>query len=821
MRNKKWLFLAGLLLVFAGCTDDLTQHQFSFNATVEPLQNTDNNGSKVQLLNEQWTAWEIYDSISLVSNASTVTGGKCDLYTGWLVDGGLSTNSDYDGVFISTLTERDNETSQWFVAIHPAGYDKHQITYTGSTNHGFSAKVFLNSVQNYRHDSSYARQLLPMVATYDGPEYVPGTTDPYRLDFHSLAGIVRLQLVNGTGSDQNISKIELESITPTGSDTISRKPLCGLFPVKNLYRFNAHLDAANVTSPGYTLTLSTAASGATGSLPFAANDIKSFYIVLPAFHGMDTTTFFHLRMTVHTTDHKKCSKSFTVRTRRNGITYLRAIDITNFNASTGEGTPGLVGNGTSTRPFKIYTYDDLRYVQYCFSHPVGTTVYINGQAVTANTHFRIMRSDIELDPDTWTEGIKNFVGTMSYIANGTTEHTPGITNNTNVPLFHNINSDGKVTGLTIRSGSSEAIQYTNNNGSFSPLCNMNQGIIENCNFTSLPGTTVIFQNRVNDSTCFAGICAINDGGLIQGCGCTAKGTYSATGGVNSRVMFAGICYRNLGTIKDCYAASGLSVEGNVSLAAGICFDNKSYIMDCYYAARINVNPTAITSWGAIAYRNTSPWSYIDHCYSSDNSMLTSTGNSVMGGIVCEHRDGTVNYCWSEAQMRGVKVGGIATTVSGGTLQNCFINDSLFLITLNANSSTHYAGGLAAEMTSGSINNCFSLIHSVTRYDANGIYGTVVGNLAGGTVDNCYGLEVTSSNTPFYGTNTGGTLNHCYVVKGSQTGVTGINTVNATTLENLKDNLNSNIPMGGQYWTRGSGNHAAPYIVNPYSKGKKR
>lgn len=821
MKRNNWLYVAGLLLLsLASCNDDVQQQQFTFNATMEQLQNADNNG-KIQLVNEQWTFWEIDDSINLVSNASTVTGGKCDLYTGWLINGGSGDYSDYDGVFISSLTEQENKHSQWFVAIHPADYQHHQITYSGTTNHGFSAKVYLDAVQHYRHDSSYARQLLPMIATYDGPAWESGT-EPYRLDFHSLAGLVRLQIVNGTGSAENISKIELESLAPTGGDTISQKPLCGLFPVKSLYRFNAHLDPdpTAVINPGYTLTLSTSGTANTGSLPFNPNDLKSFYVVLPAFHGMDTTTYFHLRMTVYTTNNTKCSKSFTVSTRRNGITYMRAININAFDDATGSGSPVLVGNGTSNRPFKIYSYNDLLYLRECFNHPVGGSVYVNGQLVTPNTHFRIMRSDIKLDANTWNEGIKNFVGTITYIATGTASQVPGITNNTNVPLFHNISVGGKVSGLTLRCGSINAIQYTNNNGSFSPFCNLNNGIIENCKLANLTDSTILFQNMYNDSTCFAGICSINEG-TIRGCGCTATGTYSAVGGTDSRAMFAGICYRNTGLISECYAASGMSVGGNVSLAAGICFDNKGTVQDCYYAARITVSTAATTSWGAIVYRNTSASANIIHCYSSDNSMLVSNNNSSMGGIVCEHHNGTIDYCWSEAQMKGAKVGGIATTVSGGTLQNCFIDDSLFLITLNDAGTAHYAGGLAAEMTGGTINNSFGLIYYVSAQNLSSVYGSVVGNLTGGTINNCYGLEVAASNAPFYGVKTGGTLNHCHLLHGTQTGVDGITTVNATTLESLKNNLNANIPTGGITWIRGSGDQAAPYLNNPYSTSKKR
>ena len=275
--NKVWGLVVLATLAFSACDNEVEtiSREFTFNATMEQLQNADNNGAKVQLVNEEWTYWELYDSISLVSNASLGSSGSPQingtktLYSGWLVNPGGDDYSDYNGVFISTLSEVDGApTTQYFLGIHPANYKNHLVTYTGTGEHGFKANVYLDSVQHYRHDSSYARQVLPMIAAYDGPVWGSGageSPDPYRLDFHSLAGLVRLQLLNGTGNAVNISKIELTSTTSL--------PLAGLFPVDDLYTFDAHLNTSGATETTNTLTLSTSETDPTGSLAFESNEL--------------------------------------------------------------------------------------------------------------------------------------------------------------------------------------------------------------------------------------------------------------------------------------------------------------------------------------------------------------------------------------------------------------------------------------------------------------------------------------------------------------------------------------------------------------------
>ena len=853
-RNKTIGLLLGGMLALAGCTPEEHQSQFSFNATMEQLQNADN--SKVQLVNEEWTYWEFYDSINLVSNASTRDGsGNCQLFTGWLVNGGGGDYSDYDGVFISTLTESSAGASNWFVGIHPANYEKHQITYDGSGNHGFAAKVYLEPIQHYRHDSSYARQVLPMIATYDGPKWGDGegeTSTPYRLDFHTLAGLVRLQIVNGTVETKNISKIELTSIdfdSAPDDDGSTKRPLCGLFAVNNLYNFDAHLNKSTFVAPGggddgYTLTLSMSDNAATGSLEFRPNDLKSFYVVLPAFHGIDVSTYYRLTMTVYTDDHKKFSKNFTVRTRRNGITYMRAINITEFvnddSGDNGSGAPVLVGNGTSTRPFKIYTFADLKYVRDQFHNPDASgNVYINGQLVTGGTYFRVMRSDIILRDATWTGGIENFRGHFTYYSNAPNV-THGIINRSVQPLFQSITADGYVNDLAVISDSLINITPASvTNPDYSPLCYTNYGHITDCRVispTNLSSDNRKFIGKGTTHSCYAGICVENkSSGVVTNCICYVVRTLEGSSD------FAGICKDNSGIINACATTSPLSVSGAL-WAGGICLHNNSQISNCYCDFHYT---SGTTDWGGIVYDNTETGSSIvSNCYFSPNGIIRGTGT--IGGIVCQN-GGTIEYCRAEqGSLRGSTVGGIAATVSAGELRNCYVNDSNMVIYMNnAQPADHYAGGLVGYLDGGEINNCFALMNRVdiAAADATGKIGTVVGYINNGTVRNCYGLSVTAAAPTFYGgkANTGVILKNCFLVSSSGATQSGVGRIygehdhanseegevndlsELCTKLNLREELGTANYSAWQRETLHPDYHDihAPYLVNPNTSKKRR
>lgn len=845
------LILGGALALSACDNDPETiSREFTFNATMEQLQNADNNGSKVQLVNEEWTYWELYDSISLVSNASTGNAGTYNnrgtktLYTGWLVNAGGEDYSDYNGVFISTLTEVEGNgapTSQWFLGIHPANYKKHLVTYTGDGEHDFKAFVYLDSVQHYRHDSSYARHVLPMIATYDGPQWGPDpdtqSPDPYRLDFHALASLVRLQLVNGTGADQTIQKIELKSLdfeSAPDADGAAKRPLCGRFQVDSLYRFNAYLKRTSFETPksldngtggdGYTLILDMSQAEG-GSLEFKQNALKSFYVVLPAFHGMDVTTNYRLQMKVYNAAGKVCTKTFTAHTRRNGITYMRAINITAFNETAGAGTPTLVGNGTSIRPFKIYTLDDLKYVRSRFLAPDASgDVYINGQKVTENTWFRIMRSDITLTNATWDTSITNFKGHMTYYSTAT-HTTHGITNQSCRPIFTSIAAGGVVTGLTVITNGN--IDFTTNSpkneADYSPLCGTNNGVIEDCrNISTGSSGDVMFYGKIGVQSCYAGICITNNG-TIRGSSC------AVTRSLTNESNFAGVCKVNTGLIQGCMLTSPVAVTGAIN-GAGVCYtNNNGTVKDCYCEMSYNNTAANATNWGGIVYQNTGGLTtLVQNCYVSANSIIRSSGD--VGGIVCINTGATVNNCHNlSTALLGKNVGGIVATLEAGEVKNCFIDDSAMFITLHNTSGTHAAGGIVAVQNGGDINNCYAIVGHivVNAADATGKYGVLVGRMttASAHVNNCYAYEVDAATPQFYGVKGAGTLTNCHLVGGTQDGVDGITTVNNTTLGTLLTSLNTNKPEGCFNWQRDAvhpnPNANTPYLVSPTVSSKHR
>ena len=797
VRNK----ITGLLLLAAvaltACQPDEVKRQYSFNATMEQLRDADNPSSKVRLHNEEWTYWEYGDNINVISDAATV------MAEAWLTGSATSDFEDYNGVFGTTLTEEEGKTSTYFVGLHPMS-ENNVLTRTYGNSKGFTAQVFLNSTQNYRHDSSYAKQVLPMVAWYGGQSWEEDGNPP-RLDFHSLAGLVRLQLLNGTNDTKHISSIVLESTAGDGYYT--KKRLHGLFPVRNLYSFNSFLGDSNVTDAAEaTLTLSMG-----GGLTFAPKDLKSFYVVLPAYHGMDTASYYHLRMTVNTTEGNSFSKSFSVRTRRNGITYLRAINITDFNSNTSNNAV-LVGNGTKTRPFKIYSLADLEYVRSCFA--TEGTVYVNGQEVTAGTYFRIMRSDINLNPIRWTSGIQNFKGHMTYYANVSNYHDTtaltGIVNNSTHPLFESIGPDGIVDGLAIQC---DSIITPSSGVNFSPFCGTNRGTIVNCHTGRQAANRTTY---FGGGRSFAGIC-VNNYGLIEGCGCSYKGSTS------NSAIFAGICYNNNpgGTIRGCYAASPMQLTGP-AYAAGVCYLNNGTVEDCYFAARIESGQR----WGGIVYQNNSGHT-ISHCYFGDGSMLFA---DTVGGIVVAN-SGTVNYCWTDGRISGDKVGGIAATVqNGGKLTNCFIDDSAFYLTIRSTGTRHLGGGLAAEvMNGGSIVNSFVVMDNII-HPSNSVFGAVVGHMrSGGTVNNCYGLMDSTATTPrFYGDTVAGSrvFTYCHLVGGTQAGVNRIHAKNSTDgdLNDLSELLTALNSHRGDYkaWKRDrTNNKTAPRLVDYVTDTKAR
>lgn len=740
--------LLSLAVLPMACQKEKTGNQsFRFTATTERPQSDD---TKVRLVDERYIIWEYDDEISVGSNTSGDSKNKAWLY---YADPNSEDWSAYNGVFLTSLPSN----SEHFLGLHPYS-DNNIISSLGSGTADFSVTIDIPATQTYRNDSTFDKQVFPMVAWFGGT-WSSDPYTPFNLDFHSLASIVRLQFVNNTGAASAI-----RSITVTSPD----KQLNGLYTVNNYKTFDPHLTGLEPTKRSVTIDCGS-------GVAFANSQILTFYLVLPAFTGRDNTTQYNnLTITVTNTSSQSCSINGSVNTRRNGISYMQALSIASW-ASTP--TPTIAGNGTEDRPFKVYDIHDLQYLRDCYNSGART---INGQPITADTYIKLMRSDIVLTQDNWTVGFRNFVG--HFLTMNQQSH-PGITNtNPNVPLFENISAGGEVVGLTVKSSGSNSL--TNATG-ISPFCTQNDGRIIDCAITPNPSNSAY---TISIFSSFAGICVTNNG-TIQGCRCDARVE------VQSNKDFAGICLHNNGTIVGCQATDmTLRVSAK---AAGICYDNGSSgtVKDCYFASNI-MESTA--DWGGIVYENSGT---VKHCYlSATGHIYTSKG---VGGIVRNNigASSLVDYCYVAGPLQGRSVGGIVDSLVAGEVRNCF-NRNTAMITVTTASSV--GGGLVGYVKGGQVNNSYVNDIAIIRRNNNAVVGGLAGVVTGGSFSYCYSYE---DYNVFYGTSTAATYTQCYLVDGTQANITTIGSYPTSNFGTLTTNLNGSGNSNYSTWVQASASSA--------------
>ena len=737
MKRKAFTTIAFVLAMvgFSACEKEKEGNgSFTFNASIENLS-TDDPAAKVHLVDEQWIYWELGDNISIASDQST------SQVVATLTNTGGPNYPDFNGTFISELPW----DSKYFVGLFP--YSEYNvISKAGGAGNstGFSAQIDLPSVQPFRtssaggHDGDHTfnRNIYPMVALYDGHwDDEPGSV-AYNLNFHSLAGIVRLQFYDATGSNDK----KIRRVTVTSAD----KQLCGLFNVQGLYTAQPYLAATN-NSSNHTITLDCGEDGRD------FDSILSFYLVLPALGNSDVTTRYALSVTLETKGGETCTKNITsVPVRRTGIAYMRALGIDSWTPSV-SASQYLVGNGTKERPFKIYTATDLIYLRNCYNADtaVGTPRTINGRPITGHTYIRIMRTDIALTNSNWTTGISNFVGHMTDASNSGS-NLPGITNNSSYPLFASIKAAGVVEGITVKSPS---LSYAGV-GNFSPFCVENYGTLKDCVLSS--------TSNVVATSGLAGIVVRNRStGVVEGCHC--DGSLSAVGNA-----VGGVCLQNEGTVTGCFVNT-LAVPAAATVG-GIVHSNTGTVTDCYFASRIT---SGSSNWGGIVYENNTT-GFIERCYYSSTAVITTSGTA--GGIVHDLTNNKINRCRFEGSILAASAAGIAHTVSGGTVINCYVDADTAQLR-----GDNVAAGLVAYLSSGSIDNSFVHRSSITGTAQSTVLAGVVASVTGGTVVNSYSYQSQTNN--FYGTTTltGSALTaafvHCYLVDNSQTGITLVTEAN--------------------------------------------
>lgn len=693
-----------LLLLVTSCKKELNLGNLEVTGSLEQPA-VDDADAKNYLAYERYIYWETGDEIRLFS------GDDCD------VDDvsqarTVAFNPKTDPKFGSCSFREFNLSTNYY-AIYPAGC-------AVDDDDEYKDHINMPTEYTYREDEnadfSYGKPGMPMVA------YVSTTADNenLNLDFHSVCGIARIQMyASGDHTGEEISSIVFEEwASHVPGATVN--PISGTFVIHDI-KTNAPTLEKTSSTGGSTISVLNIGQ------PVSPDKLFTFYLPLPALHGAtNNIATYYIKATVNFTDASKTqiSKAFRVDIRRNTLSYLKAIDLDGEGVS----SQGMVGDGTQLRPFQIYTVDDLKTMREAFSHvsTKGTSATINGKTVTKDTYFRLVNSQIVLsasstDANYWASGITNFTGHF-ICANGNPT-TMGIENNSNAPIFESITKDGHVEGLYVRGD--HAVNLPAGVTTFSPLCAVNRGKLNNCqNYCTLTGAVSL-----------AGICVDNYGTITNAANKAVIKSTSTSGHA------AGVCLTNHknATISG-YGISASAVDG--AEAAAICYDNQGMVKEC----QVTYNNIHLKGKiGGIVYVNNGT---IDHCEVVGDVLET---QNKVGGICCINNS-IVNGCGNGLTLLSgrERVGGIVAeqTLTGAEIRNCSnVGPKTANVALNASSSGSAVGGIIGYLTAGQVYNCLC---NQEVQSLNAIYfGTIVGYHTGNTqnIANCFDG---SSTAPFYG-----------------------------------------------------------------------
>lgn len=752
------------LLLVVGCREKYETFAPEFVASSEAILADENADSKVMLYHdEEWTRWEVGDIVrifalngsdAVMSNAGS---SEFDFHEG---------AEDNKGFFrLRTGEEGINAAASTYSGIFPSSC---AVT-SNAKQIQLAKEVPYRPRTDEYGDYSFGAAMLPMVA------YHPGGGRMDSLRFHMLAGIMRLQFFGATAlGGYTVKDITLTSVGGANAveNTSHAYALSGTFDIKRFRNNNPYLadrlviSSHDDASVKYTLTDddSRVVGGTNGKL-------WTFYIPLPALGdndvitGTDRITHYRLRMTLHLKNNNNGQdyyfhKGILVDIHRQNITMMPAIQLGNLTTSpawpgttAGNGIVSIVGNGTKDRPFRIYTGAELDLVRQAF---LMATPAINGQTITENTCFEVVRSDIRLMGSAeaynalpaeekkgavvWTEGIRNFIGHMEFKSASTT--LGGIISNSPHPLFESINDEGTVERMQIRGN----ITYNGAASAFSPLCGDNHGKMLDCHVKCAVNST--------SSRNLAGLC-VNNYGTIEG---GANEASLTTGG-----DVCGCVWNNFGTVQGSFSLSSAVPEG--TNIAGICMHNYGLMQYCQVAS--NVDPNSTGNWGVIAFYNhrdtnvgetSYDYGIVDRCISSGSVVFSTTGS--IGGIV-HTNDGIVKNCSNEVTLRGASgaIGGIVSVMRGGEVYNCDAEGNHWID--GAGGSTvgviaTYAGGVVGHLKGGAVRNSYN--HC--RVDGALYSGGIAGSFdEGAVIENCW----SAYGHNFIGDNhfSGRIIKHCF------------------------------------------------------------
>lgn len=710
MKRSFYIIAALFAFLLTSCKDEVELIDVDFSSLMEQPNGEDS--SKTYLAMERYIHWESTDKVMVFSGddgpwtddwtqrreVSVVPSS--DKRFGSISLPGFQYADNYYGIYPSISAVSDNPKQ----IVFPSSYD-----YSGvSVESGVTGTNYL----------SYPKPGFPMVAYHNSTDRWYHDTDNENLpafDFHSLVGLVRLQFSLSSAASFNLSKIVI-------SNYDNNAKIAGKFNIYDI-GLDSHGDYIDHNEPYVSFRDNeTSITLNMGKITVAPGKLITIYVPLPATENARTNTQdYKLQLDFYDYESNtiKYRKGVDAKIRRNQISFFPVLYLDKI--STDADYTGIVGCGTQQRPFQIYTPDDMIKVRNAFNN--GTT--INGQTVTNDTYFRVVRSDIVLG-SSWNEGIRNFKGHFTYSAGHATN--AGITNNGSAPIFESIDAGAVVEGINVK-GSATA-----NTNPFSPLCHTNNGTISDCHFLG---------SLSSGSRNLAGICAVNGttGRLVN---CSNRGTITATATGSSA---AGICYTNNGTIS-AFTITSSDVKAQNS-AAGICYTNTGTVENSQVNLSYGSQSTPITyGFGGLVYTNETT-GIIRNC-----EVLGSLFSTQEFGGICHTNKNLVDACRVGITfVRGATVnesqyvGGVAARQTGNNaaeIRNCFNSSAQ---SANLQAGVGYCGGIVGFISSGYVRNCFTNLE--VAYTNLNHYGMIAGYIAtpsGNTIQNCYnGRDV----APFY------------------------------------------------------------------------
>lgn len=739
---KRLKYILAAVLLFASCRDKGEIINPEILATMDQIVEDNGEGKVVLYHTEEWLKWEEQDKVAIHSiNGSDKYADIKDFEYISAGDGPRHAFFHNDGGIVE---------GEKYHAVYPADIKNNSIGGNAGNN---DLKVNLAAERAYRpsghtySDSSFGIGAIPMVA-YNG------TSDINAIKFHMVAGIMRLQFWGQSATPYKIKELSLQSVNIAADgiddgDPSNAKALSGEFSVNRLIFPNPYLQSRMVaagsddTKVKYIFEDDGRTLGTTGG-----GQLWTLYIPMPAqAKENEAPTTYKLYMTLKlqsgsTTKYLK--KGISVDIRRQNITMIPALgfdesdlsDSPEWTTSASGVDVGLVGNGTKDRPYRIYTAKELDLVRKAFNMAEPT---INGQVITEDTYFEIVRSDIHLltiaqrdsiaglaidttkraDLIHWHDGIHNFKGHMQFRSSSTVYG--GIMNTTGVPLFYNITEQGHIERIQMRGN----ITYTGT-ALFSPLCRINRGTMTDCHVKCNVRATHASALGI------AGLCVDNYGTIVGGANEAA---------LRSANDVCGCVYNNYGTVQGSFSLSSAIPEG--ANIAGICMHNYGTMQYCQVES--NVDPQSSGNWGVIAFYNhrdttvngnSYPKATVDRCISSGSVVFSTSGS--IGGIV-NVNDGIVKNCSNKVTLRGAtgNIGGIVATMRGGEVYNCDAVGSHWIDGTGGANYGHVAenaGGIVGNLKAGSIKNCYNQC----RVDGGINSGGIVGNFdAGADIQNCW------------------------------------------------------------------------------------